>query len=236
LYAQVSLNVRKYPDKDAEKLFALPVNAEVMVTAECENGWVEITYGEKNGYCNGVYLGENPVMMPEVMEVSGNVEETKSEYSCLIRGNCSDTEWNRFVAAWNAIPDGWKNEINNSGWQIICTNDDFWTARGYSILDGLTRYNEKYTYIRACGGRVDVVVPHEVGHIVDCYYGFPSLSEEFVGLFEAESSGFEEYKNETSQSKTNSTEYFAIIWLQILLAPSTESSAPNSFAFVRQYF
>jgi hypothetical protein len=258
LYVQTSLNVRESPDKDAEKLFTMPVNAEPEITAQCDNGWVAVTYNGMEGYCNSAYLGEDPAVVQEPVEANNSVEEpgeneaagenpaqesaeepaseSTGGYTCLVRGNCSDGEWNQFVSAWNVIPDKWKERINDSGWQIICTNDDFWTSYGYSQLDGLTVYAPKCTYIRAGGTRVSIVVPHEIGHIVDCYYGFPSISSEFIDLFNAESAGFEEYDSATNQSKDNSTEYFAIIWLQILLAPSTESSAPNSFAFVRNYY
>lgn len=228
MYAQTSLNVRSGPDVSFERLFTLPVNEQVSVTAKVDNGWVAVTAGEQSGYCNKTYLGMEEVAVEETSNVSTVID------GALVRENCSDAEWNAAIRYWNQVPSGLRRSFAANNWQMIVTNNNFWTSNGYSSLAGLTLPDAHVIYIHASHMR-KTTVGHEMCHYLDMVQGWPSQSVAFADLFAQERGSFTEYDSRGDQSKQNVTEYFAAVACQLFVAPETESSAPQSFAYVRQY-
>lgn len=137
MYAQVSLNVRSEPSTSAQKLFVLSTNESVTVSAEVDNGWVYITNGpEVSGCCSGKYLGKEKVEVQQTTTTTSSSGSSSSSSSsgstvvdgCIIRGNCTDSQWSEVISYWYQVPSGLRNSFISSGWQMIATNDDFWTA------------------------------------------------------------------------------------------------------------
>lgn len=245
MYAQVSLNVRSGPNANAQKLFVLSTNESVTVSAEADNGWVYVTNESgHSGYCSGKYLGEEKVVVQQTTNTTNSSGSSSSNSSssstvvdgCITRGNCTDSQWSKVISYWYQVPSGLRNSFISSGWQMFVTNDDFWTAQGFGgwSIAGLTVYTEKMIYIHPDYMR-SITVAHEMGHYLDWVYNYPSQTDEFMNLFNLEKDGFIEYDNYENESKWNTREYFATIACQLFLAPNTESSAPQSFAYVRQY-
>lgn len=246
MYSSTSLNVRSTPYvADGNKSFILSTNEEVSVVAEASTGWVKISCDKGTGYCNPKYLIDTQIVIETqaAPETSKPVQqEAAVNTNGLVRGNCTDEQWAAAVDYWSRIPDYWRQSFADNGWTMTVTNDDFWTQYGYPAsspdqrLGGITVYEPKLIYVRADCARLETVLPHEFGHFIDCINGFPSQTSEFNELFNSEKDGFKEYRNYDNHSKTSTYEYFAQIWSQLITDPSSESSAANSFAFVRNYY
>ena len=60
-YAKQSVNVRKGPSADYEKLGGLSTNQKVTVTGQADNGWYRIEYNGAEGYVSNKYLSDQKV-------------------------------------------------------------------------------------------------------------------------------------------------------------------------------
>ena len=60
-YAKSTVNVRKGPSADTEKLGSLSTNQKVTVTGQAENGWYRIDYNGEAGYVSDKYLVDEKV-------------------------------------------------------------------------------------------------------------------------------------------------------------------------------
>ena len=63
-YAKQSVNVRKGPSSDYEKLGGLSMNQKVTVTGQADTGWFRIDYNGKEGYVSDKYLSNQKVSAP----------------------------------------------------------------------------------------------------------------------------------------------------------------------------
>lgn len=60
-YAKQSVNVRKGPSSDYEKLGGLSTNQKVTVTGQADSGWYRIEYNGAEGYVSDKYLSDQKV-------------------------------------------------------------------------------------------------------------------------------------------------------------------------------
>ncbi|MBD5556840.1 MAG: SH3 domain-containing protein [Roseburia sp.] len=60
-YAKNTVNVRKGPSADTEKIGSLSANQKVTVTGQAENGWYRIDYNGEAGYVSDKYLVDEKV-------------------------------------------------------------------------------------------------------------------------------------------------------------------------------
>lgn len=60
-YAKSTVNVRKGPSADTEKIGSLSANQKVTVTGQAENGWYRIDYNGETGYVSDKYLADEKV-------------------------------------------------------------------------------------------------------------------------------------------------------------------------------
>lgn len=63
MYAQRSVNVRKGPGTDYERVGSLTTNQEVTVTGKASTGWYEISYNGEVAYVSNSYLGNEKVVV-----------------------------------------------------------------------------------------------------------------------------------------------------------------------------
>jgi len=141
-------------------------------------------------------------------------------------------------AAWNSLPNSVRCFVAERGWQICITSGWFGNAYGYSVpLSGLTVYDERTSYITGTEFCINRALIHEIGHIVDEECGYPSLSEEFLQIYFAESPGWYEVENYgDDHGKSNSQEYFAETFKYILrYGDAYADTAPATYEFVRGY-
>lgn len=250
MYASVFLNVRKGPGISYDVLFTLDRNEKITVTGQVEcSSWVRVEKNGKTGFVNSKYLRSTiqevtttePTMEDEPTETvtTGTISAKADEFSettGLIRQNCSDRRWKEAVELWKQIPLSLRQQFVSDGWQMIVTNDNFWTENGLSKCAGYTDIINHICYVRANQNRLVVTVAHEFGHYIDQANEWPGGSDEFIALWEEEKDGFTGYLSVGDGHYTqNSLEYFAQIFCQLIVAPDTASSAPKSFAFVERF-
>lgn len=60
-YAKQSVNIRKGPGTDYEKIGSLTMNQKVIVTGQADNGWYRISYNGGDAYVSNKYLVDNKV-------------------------------------------------------------------------------------------------------------------------------------------------------------------------------
>lgn len=126
MYATTSLNVREKAYKAADRVYVLGINEEVQVRAQCDNGWVYASSSKGEGYCNSHYLASEPIAQP-VPEASTSYPDSDVS-SVIVRGNCTDEQYQKCMGLWAIIPQHWQQRLEDCGWKIILTNDDFWTS------------------------------------------------------------------------------------------------------------
>ena len=60
-YAKQSVNIRKGPGTDYEKIGSLTMNQKVTVTGQADNGWYRISYNGGDAYVSDKYLVDNKI-------------------------------------------------------------------------------------------------------------------------------------------------------------------------------
>ena len=60
-YAKQSVNIRKGPGTDYEKIGSLTMNQKVTVTGQADNGWYRISYNGGDAYVSNKYLVDNKI-------------------------------------------------------------------------------------------------------------------------------------------------------------------------------
>lgn len=78
MYVQSTVNIRKGPSTDYEKLGSLSMNREVQVTGQASTGWYRIEWKGQEAFVSQKYLGDSPVVVVEVPQ-NTVVEETRTE-------------------------------------------------------------------------------------------------------------------------------------------------------------
>jgi uncharacterized protein YkwD len=73
-YTTCSLNVRDYPGTSGNKIGSLPINTNVSVKGECNNGWVKIEYNNVDAFVKSSYLSDNKtiISIPEPQPETNN--------------------------------------------------------------------------------------------------------------------------------------------------------------------
>lgn len=177
-----------------------------------------------------------PAILPESRDASGKILVPDGQYG-IVQGSCTDEQFSNAVEYWSHIPLEWRERFVSDGWVMYVTDENFWSSYGYSIeLIGIAVYAPKTIYVSGRTHRIAVAVVHEFAHYVDCVNGFPSESDEFGEIFNREKNGFEQYMPYGDNHLiSNCREYFAAVFNQLIEYPQSESSAPDSFAFVRRY-
>lgn len=69
-YAKSTVNVRKGPSADTEKLGGLSTNQKVTVTGQADNGWYRIDFNGQSGFVSDQYLSDEKVTV-----ASGNSKD-----------------------------------------------------------------------------------------------------------------------------------------------------------------
>lgn len=69
-YAKSTVNVRKGPSADTEKLGGLSTNQKVTVTGQADNGWYRIDFNGQSGFVSDQYLSDE-----KVTAASGNSKD-----------------------------------------------------------------------------------------------------------------------------------------------------------------
>ena len=85
-YATQTVNVRKGPSSDYEKLGGLSVNQKVTVTGQADTGWYRIDYNGEEGYVSDKYLSDQKVSAP-AKNTGGSTNGTTNAGGMAAPGN-----------------------------------------------------------------------------------------------------------------------------------------------------
>lgn len=225
VYATTSVNIRKYPDKNSEKLGCLGFSKEIKRVAIGDNGWSRVLYNNEECYINSNYLSkEKPV---EIVKESTN--ESQQAYFIQSQGNVDISNVKIANSYYMSIPSNVRNFIERNGLTIYVV--DYNLAKKfydgiYSSVMGVTVYEEKTIYLENRKNAVTNATVHEVGHLFDGALGYVSNYSDFMEVYNAEKDIFVEYGTTSKYASTNPVEYFAELFQQTILHP--ESCAKNS--------
>lgn len=78
-YAKQSVNVRKGPSTDYEKIGSLTMNQKVTVTGQADNGWYRISYNGGDAYVSNKYLVDNKIETNETTTNNGGNSDNGRE-------------------------------------------------------------------------------------------------------------------------------------------------------------
>ncbi len=92
----------------------------------------------------------------------------------------------------NKVDAKYISAFKSSGWHFYISAkdvDDTYAGGKYGSLLGLTVLADKIIYLDYRTAAYTAVI-HEFGHFIDCYLGWPSMSDEFTAIYKAESGTF----------------------------------------------
>ena len=88
-YAKSTVNVRKLPDTDGEKVGSLFMNQEVTVTGQCnETGWYRIEFDGNTAYVSDSYLVDSQIEVQTESTTSTTASDTSTTASSSSSGEC----------------------------------------------------------------------------------------------------------------------------------------------------
>lgn len=78
-YAKQSVNIRKGPGTDYDKIGSLTMNQKVTVTGQADNGWYRISYNGGDAYVSNKYLVDNKIETNETTTNNGGNSDNGGE-------------------------------------------------------------------------------------------------------------------------------------------------------------
>lgn len=78
-YAKQSVNIRKGPGTDYDKIGSLTMNQKVSVTGQADNGWYRISYNGGDAYVSNKYLVDNKIETNETTTNNGGNSDNGGE-------------------------------------------------------------------------------------------------------------------------------------------------------------
>ncbi len=135
----------------------------------------------------------------------------------------------------NKLPPNVVNAFSSNGWTINITNENIaskYFGGAYSNVLGATKTDSKQIIIQNKKSCVRESVVHEMGHFVDWYFDFPSLSDEFWEIYNQEVDTFKS-RISNSSSVRNEMEFFAHTFYYLIKDPS--KCTPMATQYVQNY-
>ncbi len=233
MYASTQLNLRNGPGTEHGVEATIPFNTEVSVTGTCRD-WKRVSYGGVEYFCHGKYLMAEKYVEPVYNGPYDNIATGEP--------GTSQAVVDKVNAYWNKnVPESLKAWFVANEWKLVVSAQPLNERFGYPFSTaGVTSSGDRTVYIDNRENAVTRSIIHEIGHAVDFTIGFPnwsgSYSEEFQGIYEAEAENFTDCTGHSEYARTNTQEYFASVFQNIILDPSgTQASVPASFEYVSRY-
>lgn len=150
-----------------------------------------------------------PIIPLEVHEIS------KSEIirlpSCItIEGSVSRDYQQQLSSCWYSLPQSVRKFYEGTGGTIILTSNAFGYDVGldYSSILAYTDYQTYNIHLKPKANSISGVV-HEIGHCVDYYFKFTSVSQEFRAIYQEESANITSFWSTNENNYSTPVEYFA---------------------------
>ena len=203
---------------------------------------------ENNIIVEQVQVAETPKVLKQTESVQAQpprqieqVQEVVSEpyvsrYSFLLSSeNVSEGNVKTAEYELDTLPQKMINAFKNNNWTITISNENIsakYFNGSYGNVKGvtLTAYNKIIIQNRTTSIQTSIV--HEMGHFLDWYFNFPSLSTEFKNIYNAEVNTFKS-RIPNSSCVSNEMEFFAHTFYYII--KDSSKCTPMALEYVRNY-
>ncbi len=163
-------------------------------------------------------------------------ESIKSNYSFLLMPeNATSSILKTAESEISRLPQNVLNSFINDGWTINITNDNIaskYFGGSYSNVMGATKMDSKQIIIQNKKSCVQASIIHEMGHFIDNYFDYPSLSDEFWEIYNSEIDTFRS-RIPNSSAIRDELEFFAHTFYYSVKDPS--KCTPMALQFVENY-
>lgn len=237
VYAATSVNIRKAPNVDGEKVSTASLNQEIHRVGIGSNGWSQVIYEDKICYINSKYLSNEKIEIMEKPLEAVPLEISSPTGIIGVEGNVDAGLVSLAQNYFSKIPQNVVNFLEANEVHIYITDTNLanrFFAGQYPSVMGCTIYEDKTIYIEDRHSAVKSSIIHETGHMIDYLCGWASSSTEFQDCYASEKDSFVEIGKRDNNSTSSTLEFFAEVWNQVILYPeSCRVSAPRSYEYVR---
>lgn len=253
-YTQTALNLRNGPSTDFDIMTTVAINTELTILGKVDTTeWYKVQYNGAEYFCAAKYVDTTKVVIQAPVSTpsssnsnagsgnsSGYVEDT-TDYGSFITGESGASSSvvraaNKFWT--NNVP-GWLKQLTkDNGWRIMVSGTPLNKRFGYSgSIAGITVGESNIIYLDNRESIIRTTLLHELGHMVDDIYGYPSCTDEFIDIFYAERGSFADKLGVgDGHHKSNELEYFAEVFQDIiLLGKNSIGNIPDTYDFVSSY-
>lgn len=195
----------------------------------------KLTRDESSWYVPAMYTN---LISEEVLGVSTHLYIDDSEIPDFFIADEQDCDIKLAYAMYRLLPDYITSWYESKGYDIHVTNVDLQEAYDRdAAIAGITVHREKAVYLSNKSATIKYSIYHEIGHVLDQYFGGISDTEEFVDIFQEEVSTVhavglfvDDYQKKSPQ------EFFAVIVNNYFLTGDYyEWTAPRAYEYLKRY-
>lgn len=245
-YTTTSLNLRNGPSTQFDIVTTVATNSVVTVIGEVDNGWAKAIYEDQEVFCSAKYLSatktksepsNKPAPNPAPKPVSKGPFTSTSDIFVVEDGVKSEVVdcANR---CWATVPTWLQQRFIDSGWKVVLSGTNLSARYGYSVsIAGLTCSGEKTIYLDNRTRAVERAFMHELCHFLDYSYGWPSGTDEFENIFNAEKTRYADLNGVgDGHTTSNVREYFAsVVSDMIIYGADKIGDIPETYNYIMNY-
>ena len=237
MYTSTALNIRTVPSTIGSVIGYYKYGDLVQVTGDISDStWVRVADAGVEGYCNKKYLQEEePKRAREVIEIQDEQIPTTVTDTGIIKnsGNASSTVVNSVYQNYCLIPENLRHHLENNGYQVLVTSDNFGASYGYSkSILALIEYDIKTIYVDNRSEAASSII-HEVGHYLDWCFGFKGYQTEFSLIWLEELDSFKSFSTTHKDNYSTPNEYFAESFATCILQGNTmKEKCPKTYEYI----
>lgn len=240
MYATCNLNIRSGPGTEYSVVGYVSLGDDILVTGDVDNGWKQISFNNNTCFCSGYYISSSKPVIETVVETVDNGSNSSDPYYNVVTGEAGTAaitaEANNY---WNNVVPYWlKQKIIDNGWSIKVSAQRLHNKYGYSgLIAGMADTSNKTLWIDNRQGCVKRALLHELGHAIDSLHNWPSGTQSFGMVFNAEMYNFTDATSiGDGHEYSNAHEYFASVFHNIILDEERiKQQVPETYAFLIQY-
>lgn len=177
------------------------------------------------------YKNEQCDHVSSQLQFSGDLDEYTKQYA---------------IYAFNQVPERYIDLL--SDWEVIVTNDNIAkivNSKGYKFSDnsiafsgnrysGVTLLKDEVIYVSGTAKAIDNSMTHEIGHAIEKSLGYPSKTEEFIRIYEAEKDLIFIEDSQEYYKSTN-REYWAECFEMFISEPTRlQKNVPRTYEYMRE--
>lgn len=229
MYATSSVNIRKMPSVDYEKVGMLYFGEGILVTGVCNNGWFRVAYDSSVAYISGSYLSESK---PD------SISAPSYEGLIIADGYVSDKWLYKLEANYFKVPENVRLNFQNNGWSIVCTSQHLGT-KFYGDPDlsvqAVNSTSLRQIWVESREVAMSSIV-HELGHYIDYTCNWASSTKEFKGIYREEVESFKSIVTTHDNNTNTESEYFAESYAVSVEYPDLMMQyCPKTYEYVMRY-